>query len=109
MTKHAYTVIAKHFRARPHGRTTALMGPCVEAFVTVTLPGQSVCEHYFDAMTRFGDATCTHCEAEAWSAAWVADGVMGDKTHTWIADMDHIKRSLLRDPMHMTLVSNTRS
>lgn len=84
--------------AVPRRTTIDVTAPFVAVFALVHHAWQETHEHYFEEITRFGDAVCHGCGLTAWSESWVAEGVFGDATHAWAAEryVEHLMR--LRRP-----------
>lgn len=89
-----------------HYRTTLLSGEGgrLFAYVEIKHAVQLTHTHHFAELTRFGEATCHGCGAGAWSPFWVAEGVFGEQTESWMHERQRIALSLLFEPVGVAQV-----
>ncbi len=50
-------------------------------------------EHLFEDLDRFGHGHCVGCGAKAWSPFWVADGLYGEDTQTWVVNYEAVVKA----------------
>lgn len=76
--------LASVYMGVEHYRTTLLEAGYVvdeRCFALGLLPEDLDCEHEVtESPDRFGAVRCSRCTGWLWSAAWVAEGVMGEET-----------------------------
>lgn len=92
--------------ADKHYRSTHLPeGTEAPVYVEVKASWHESHEHHAQDLDRFGHAVCHGCGAQLWSPAWVADGVFGEGTGEYVADMIRRNESIAWGVVEPVLVA----